>query len=387
MIHALGSGHRPTRMKLITATLGAALSLSAGAGVASGNGGGIGTPDPPKVTDVTCVDRCAGLRAATVGSKVALSGRDLAGVAEVGFPRRDGSGRIATEPESASATRVVAKVPEESGSGRLRATDAYGRTSEAPVDLEIVAAKVAEPAGAFKLRQAKATPQKAYFAGSPRAKVQFVFSGDSAQDVRVDVVRRYTGEVVKSIAAPDVEPGEPSGVSWDGMTSERKVAPNGEYRFRVAPMSGGASDGGSSSKFSQYDHKFPIRARHSYGDGIGAGRGHRGQDVFAKCGSRLVAARAGRVQTKGYDGAGGYYVVIDGRKTGMDYVYMHLMRPASVREGRRVRTGETIGRVGETGNAVGCHLHFEVWSAPGWYEGGSFMGEVTSLLKKWDRWS
>lgn len=386
MTQTLGRGHRPTR-KLIAATLGAMLSLSLGAGAAPGSGGGVGTPDPPRIADVVCMDRCAGLRAATAGSRVTLSGRNLAAVTEVRFSRRDGSGRLATEPLSASASRVVALVPEGAGSGRPQAADPYGRTAEAPVKLEVVGAKEAAPVGAFNLQQARATPQKAYFAGTPRARVQFVFSGSAAQDVRVDVVRRRSGQVVKSIAKPGVQPGEPASVAWEGMTSEHRVAPNGEYRFRVAPISGGAAEGGATPRFSQYDHKFPIRGRHSYGDGIGAGRGHRGQDVFSKCGTRLVAARAGRVQTRAYHGAAGYYLVIDGRKTGMDYVYMHLQEPAAVRQGQRVRTGQTIGRVGETGNAVGCHLHFEVWSAPGWYEGGSFMAEVTRYLKKWDRWS
>jgi murein DD-endopeptidase MepM/ murein hydrolase activator NlpD len=385
VIQTLGRGNRPTR-KLIAATLGATLSLSLGAGIARGDGGGVATPDPPNVTDVVCVDSCAGLRAATVGSRVALSGSDLAGVTKVGFDRRDGSGRTAVDPVNTSENRVVAIVPEGAGSGRPRAADSYGRASTSPTKLSIVGAKQAQPSGTFKLQQAKATPRKAYFAGASRAKVQFVFSGKSAQDVRVDVVRRGSGQVVKSIAKQGVQPGEPASATWSGMTSERKVAPNGQYRFRVAPMSAGVGDGGGSPGFSYFDHKFPVRARHSYGDGIGAGRGHQGQDVFARCGSRLVAARAGRVQTRGYDGRGGYYVVIDGHKTGIDYVYMHLAGPASVREGQLVRTGQTIGRTGETGNASGCHLHFEVWSAPGWYEGGSPMHSVTRLMKRWDRW-
>ena len=106
---------------------------------------------------------------------------------------------------------------------------------------------------------------------------------------------------------------------------------------------------------------------------FGAGRSghsHQGQDVFAKCGTPLVAARAGKVKFSGFHAAAGYYVVINGKGTGVDYAYMHLRQRAAVQVGDSVYTGQDLGEVGETGNAVGCHLHFEEWSAPGWYDGG-----------------
>ncbi len=137
-------------------------------------------------------------------------------------------------------------------------------------------------------------------------------------------------------------------------------------------------------------HVFPIRGPHDLGqsptNGFGGGgtRRHFGQDMFAGCGTRLAAARGGTVQFAGYHSAAGNYVVIDGAGTGRDYVYMHLLETPLVKTGDRVFTGQKIGEVGETGRASGCHLHFEMWSAPGWFEGGKAFDPLPAL-RIWDR--
>jgi murein DD-endopeptidase MepM/ murein hydrolase activator NlpD len=130
---------------------------------------------------------------------------------------------------------------------------------------------------------------------------------------------------------------------------------------------------------------FPVRGKHTYGDGFGAGRHHEGQDVMADCGTKLVDAQGGRVQMAKSQSAAGNYVVIDVTGSRIDHVYMHLLRPSLFKRGQRVATGQMIGQVGQTGNASACHLHFEMWSAPGYYEGGRPMPSVTAQLKAWDR--
>lgn len=153
-----------------------------------------------------------------------------------------------------------------------------------------------------------------------------------------------------------------------------------------AAIAGASGSGGISSEAegTRSDGVFPVRGKHAYGDGLGAGRGHQGQDLLADCGKRLVAARSGRVEVKDFQASGaGNYVVIDNKGTTKDFVYMHMKRTL-VRKGERVSPGEIVGRVGETGRTSACHLHFEIWSGPGWYEGGDPVNP-TRPLKRWDR--
>jgi murein DD-endopeptidase MepM/ murein hydrolase activator NlpD len=156
----------------------------------------------------------------------------------------------------------------------------------------------------------------------------------------------------------------------------------------VAAASGGSggigSGGGGGDRPTSADGVFPIRGKHSYGDGLGAGRGHEGQDLLAKCGKPVVAAEPGRVQRNKFHSAAGNYVVIDGKGKIEDMAYMHLKHRSPLSVGEKVAAGDVIGRVGDTGDATACHLHFEIWSNPGWYEGGSPVDPAPSL-HRWDR--
>jgi murein DD-endopeptidase MepM/ murein hydrolase activator NlpD len=146
---------------------------------------------------------------------------------------------------------------------------------------------------------------------------------------------------------------------------------------------------GAPGAFTFLRYRFPLIGAHHYAEEaarFGGGRGHQGQDVFAACGTPIVAARGGVVKFKQFESAAGNYVVIDGARTGVDFGYMHLREAALVEEGERVKTGQPIGFVGATGRASGCHLHFEAWTAPGWYGGGSAFDPLPDL-RAWDEQS
>lgn len=120
---------------------------------------------------------------------------------------------------------------------------------------------------------------------------------------------------------------------------------------------------------------FPIRGKHDLGqtatNDFGGARDHKGQDLFADCGTPLVVAEGGTVRFAGTQASAGNYAVVTSVSSGLDQVYMHMRAPALVSKGETVTAGQPLGEVGDSGNANGCHLHFELWSAPGWYEGGA----------------
>ncbi|MBS1871412.1 MAG: M23 family metallopeptidase [Actinobacteria bacterium] len=245
------------------------------------------------------------------------------------------------------------------------------------------------------------------------AALTYVSHARGPLQVRVDVVRIADGYSVFTDERT-VQPETSQKVTWNGRAGNR-LALDGRYQLRIslgtdagassagatAPSGGGgaapeaaAPPPGSASvrTFTFVGAVFPVRGPHDYGQGaaaFGAGRAghvHQGQDVMAACGTPLVAARGGRVVMRAYQALAGNYVVIQDPITGQSNMYAHLRTPALVKRGQRVETGQPIGVVGETGDATACHLHFEIWTAPGWYRGGAPIDPLPTL-KRWDRFS
>ena len=106
----------------------------------------------------------------------------------------------------------------------------------------------------------------------------------------------------------------------------------------------------------------------------------RARTCSPRCGTPLRAATTATVRLVDEDGAAGRYSSCAPRG-GRDLVYMHLS-DVDVTAGEQVRAGERVGAVGQTGNATTCHLHFEVWSAPGWYAGGAAPRPVAMLRSR-----
>jgi murein DD-endopeptidase MepM/ murein hydrolase activator NlpD len=261
-------------------------------------------------------------------------------------------------------------------------------------------APASEPsAGALTLLAAETTPKKSFYFGYRYPTFKFTLGSDQPlNDIRIDVVNSESREVVRTFYREDVAPEAPQSLRWDGATNEGRPARNGKYVFRVSPQTPAPAARRASTStplalgFDFYGYAFPVLGPHEFNLGAGrfgaprSGHTHQGQDVTAACGLPLVAARGGKVQFAGFQAAAGNYLVIDGRGTPDDFMYAHLAEPSPLQTGDTVRTGQSIGVVGETGDAVGCHLHFEMWGPPGWYEGGSPFDPLP-YLQAWDKYS
>ncbi len=336
-------------------------------------------PEPVVPGAATCRTQCLALDAARPGSTVRVTGDGVARV--VGVLLLGGAGKgddVGAQTTPAGPGAVEAVVPAAAVTGAVVLVSSDGSRSKATAK----PLRIGE-AGSSDLQAAVAS-RKVFFGGRRTATLDVFVPAGAPRDLGVDVVRLADGVPVAHLDTGAIAPESVGSLEWRGVAGGR-VQRDGRYAFRV-PEAGPASD----APFTFLRQQFPIRGKHSYAASaaghFGAGRGggsHQGEDVFAACGTPLVAARGGTVKYAGFQGRAGNYLVIDGAGTGTDHTYMHLQSPAPFEKGDAVATGQPIGAVGDTGAAKGCHLHFEAWTAPGWYTGGRPVDPLP-LLQEWD---
>jgi len=107
--------------------------------------------------------------------------------------------------------------------------------------------------------------------------------------------------------------------------------------------------------FTRVSSNFSLNRRHPVLNTI---RAHRGVDYAAPSGTPVNAAGDGKVIFRGIHGGYGNTVILQ-HGGNITTLYAHLSHFADPRVGSRVRQGQRIAFVGQSGLATGPHLHYE----------------------------
>ncbi len=91
----------------------------------------------------------------------------------------------------------------------------------------------------------------------------------------------------------------------------------------------------------------------------GVSRFHNGLDLAGPVGTPVLAAMSGRVSMVGFNPNYGRYLILS-HAEGFQTLYGHL-DAFQVRKGARVKQGELIGTMGNSGYSTGSHLHFAIF--------------------------
>jgi len=92
--------------------------------------------------------------------------------------------------------------------------------------------------------------------------------------------------------------------------------------------------------------------------GVRWGKLHAGIDLADPEGTPFKAVHTGQVTQAGYWGAYGYSITVK-NADGTEVIYAHARR-LLVKAGDKVKAGQVIGEVGNTGASYGTHLHLEI---------------------------
>lgn len=213
----------------------------------------------------------------------------------------------------------------------------------------------------------------------------------AADPLFADLFEVVDDEMFRHVYAPNGAP-----------TFEFRAPANAQYVLRLQPAAG---SGGSYDVTVKGEKLLPFPVAGVGMSSIqswfgaardGGARSHEGVDIFAPRGTPVYAVVDGRVVSAGWTPVGGNFVWLESSKGDYTYYYAHLDK-RQIARGARVKAGDKLGTVGNTGNARAAspHLHFAIYrpgrkravdpapvlekTAPEADDGGSD-GDLTELL-------
>lgn len=135
---------------------------------------------------------------------------------------------------------------------------------------------------------------------------------------------------------------------------------------------------------------FPVQGAHNFGgpeNRYGAPRSghiHQGQDVLTAEGTPDLAPLSGTISSTAFQAGGAGYYIVEHTTIGFDFMFAHCEAGSfQVAEGQAVTAGQMICKAGQTGDATGPHLHFEIWVG-GWQASGGHPIDPLPYLEAWE---
>lgn len=164
-------------------------------------------------------------------------------------------------------------------------------------------------------------------------------------------------------AAKNDDNNNESSSSSNSLIASNDIRANNLLKYAGGPKDLKKAIGGAAAKY--FEKALGGNQTSGFGlrDGLGkVSNTHTGIDIGAEQGKKIPSPIGGRViskQTPDKSNGYGNLVVVQDEQGGEHY-FGHMENQSNLKPGDIVKPGDTLGRVGNTGNSTGSHLHYEV---------------------------
>ncbi|MFF9339414.1 MULTISPECIES: M23 family metallopeptidase [unclassified Streptomyces] len=260
---------------------------------------------------------------------------DLLGDDEETAPARDSAPVAAGGAAAKPLTSITYNAPADTAAGAATATEE--RTASAADAGEALRARILQQAEQQQQAAVAAEKLAAEKAAAEKAAADAKAQADAAAKAEAEAKAKAEAE---RLAAEKAE-------------AERIAAEKAEAE-RLAKLA---------ASYSMPLSSYTLTSTYMQSGSMWSSGYHTGLDFAAPTGTPLKAVHGGTIKSAGWSGSYGYRIVLE-LEDGTEVWYCHLSS-MTVAAGQTVTTGETIGRVGATGNVTGPHLHMEVHTPDG----------------------